>query len=83
LHYGAGDKLPIGTFLVVCVVGAKPFDSTERFTVQRRIDFMRWYPLTARSDPAWKTWPTREACVAEVMEGDEFICGDWPHWGRA
>lgn len=76
-HYGQGSELPVGQYLIRCCVGGV-------YTVERVIGIRRWYPLTARDNPAWRTWSSFEACAAECMDHEQlFTCADWPHWGRS
>lgn len=74
-HYGHGPDLPVGTYTARETVKGV-------FTVERRIGFGRWYPLTQRDNPAWKTWPTRDAAQQWINRMGHDLC-DWRHWGRA
>lgn len=73
VHFSAGDDLPMGTYYIQPVVGG--------YTVQRTIGVHRWFPLTAREDPAWLTWPNYAAAHAWMVGQDENLCG-FPFWGR-
>lgn len=71
--FSAGDDMPVGTYHVESTAGG--------YTVQRTIGLQRWFPLTAREDPAWLIWSSFEEAQSWIAAQGEDLC-DYPFWGR-
>lgn len=80
--YGYGPDLPLGTYHVVQVAPHRAdAEQAPAFTVQRTTGLWRWYPLTQRENPAWRTWRSH-AEANHWMEGMGSDLCEWRHWGR-
>jgi hypothetical protein len=79
--FAAGVDLPVGTYHVQQVKQTPA--SQVQYTVARTVGLARWYPLTARENPAWMTWPTFEEAQGWISgaDADGNLC-DYPFWGR-
>lgn len=71
-RFSAGRNLPAGACHVVAVPGG--------YSVQRTIGAALWFPLTAREDPVWLIWPTREGAL-QWIEDQSVDLPDYPFWG--
>lgn len=71
-RFSAGSRLAGGTCHVV--------SAGVVFTICRIVDDRCWYPLTQRDNPAWQTWPTRDAAEAR-LDGNLQNLRDYPFWG--
>lgn len=72
-RYGFGPDMPRGR------IDVQQLANGAGFTLVRVIDGETWAPLNARENPAWLTWPTREAAAAWMEAAPPE---DHPHWGR-
>jgi hypothetical protein len=73
-HFTQGTDLAVGTYHVTAI-------DDGAFTVVRTVGLARWYPLTAREDPAWRTWPSHDEAARWIDHQGEDLC-DYPFWGR-
>lgn len=71
-RFSAGSDLAVGTYHVE--------QDGEAFTICRTVGAFRWYPLTRKDNPAWRTWPTRVAAQNQIEQDDEL--SEYPFWGR-
>jgi len=72
--FSAGAALPVGTYHVTQT-------DWETYSVCRTVGALRWYPLTARENPAWLTWPSFAAAAKWIDDKGEDLCA-YPFWGR-
>lgn len=72
-RFSAGSALAVGTYHVEAVVGG--------YTVGRTVGVERWYPVTARTNPLWRLWPTFED-ASRWVENQNCDLSDYPYWGR-
>lgn len=83
-RFSAGSDLAIGTYHVQRAADALSIGLTpvaDAFTICRTIGMQRWYPLTKKDNPAWRTWPTRTEAQAVIDSFPDELC-DYPFWGR-
>lgn len=50
-RFSAGSDLAVETYHVE--------QEGKAFTFCRTVGLHRWYPLTRKDNPAWRTWPTQ------------------------
>lgn len=73
-RFSAGSDLAVGTYHVEAIAG-------DNFTIVRAIGVARWFPLTARENPAWLLWTSYREASSWVETQDGDLC-DYPFWGR-
>ena len=83
-RFSAGADLAVGSYHVMPApeafsVGQAPIE--DAFTICRTVGLRRWYPLTRKDNPAWRTWPTRAAAQAQLDDHPDEL-RDYPFWGR-
>lgn len=73
-RYGFGPNMPHG------LISVQQIDSGAGFTLARVIDGVTWAPLTARENPAWLAWATRDEATAWLEAAPPEA---HEHWGAA